>query len=346
MVRSPLIENRSVKDEVSKVACALGEISHVEQLAGDASTRSYYRIFYKHPETALAMVSQHPGSGEESLFLHIQNYLERLNAPVPGIFKHDPERGIVILEDLGDNLLESVISGLEFSETKHFYRIALDTLVLLQRRTSSSELRCSAFELAFDEAKLMWEMEFFVNHFVKGWANKKPGKSSLDVMNTFFRKICLEISAQPRFFTHRDYHSRNLILKDKQFFMIDFQDARMGPVQYDLASLLRDSYVSLPEEMVQDLLLSYIEQADFLSNRDQEHFLRIFDITSTQRNIKALGTFGYQISVRRADRYFSAIPGTGRNILRNILKYPEFKDFVSVIEDCVIEPALSISCIK
>ena len=341
-----MIEKRSVEDEVRKVACALGEISRVEKLVGDASTRSYYRILFEPPETALAMVSQQPGSGEESVFLHIQNYLERLHAPVPGIYKHDPERGIVILEDLGDNLLESVISGLKFSETKHFYCIAIDTLLSLQRRTSASNLRCSAFELAFDETKLMSEMDFFVNHFVDGWAHREPGKSGLATMNNFFRKICVEISSQPRFFTHRDFHSRNLILKEKQFFMIDFQDARLGPVQYDLASLLRDSYVSLPEEMVQDLLLSYIEQADFLSILDHEHFLRIFDITSIQRNIKALGTFGYQISVRGADRYFSAIPGTGRNILRNILKYPEFKDVISVIEDYVIEPALSISWIK
>ncbi len=326
---------------VGNVADNLGDILTIEKLAGDASTRTYYRIFFQDRQTAVAMVSQNPVSNEESLFLHIQGYLENLGLPVPKILAHNPIKGIVILEDLGDNLLESVISHMSNSEIRDVYRLALDTLVNLQRTTSRSQTRCSAFDLAFDENKLMWEMNFFMDQFVLGWANEKPPKSAISEITKFFRQICSELSSEPRFFTHRDYHSRNLILKDNRFFMIDFQDARLGPVQYDLASLLRDSYVSLSEELVEDLLNFYMEQADYLIDHDSEHFRRIFDIMSLQRNIKALGTFGYQVAVRGSLRYLSSIPGTAGAISRNLLKYSEFSDYFQVFEDYVLTPAIS-----
>ncbi|MFH0959228.1 MAG: phosphotransferase [Pseudomonadota bacterium] len=334
-----MIDDSYVKETVGSVACDLGHVSRIEKLAGDASTRTYYRIFFQDGQTAVAMVSENPGSNEESLFLHIQKYLEDLALPVPKIFSHNLTTGIVILEDLGDNLLESVISSMADYEIFGVYRLALDALLNLQRTTSRSQLRCSAFGLAFDENKLMWEMGFFMDHFVRGWANKEIGESAVLEMTRFFRKICSELSDEPRVFTHRDYHSRNLILKNNRFFMIDFQDARLGPVQYDLASLLRDSYVSLSEKLVEELLKYYMEHADYLVNDDSEHFRRIFDLMSIQRNIKALGTFGYQASIRGSLRYLSSIPRTASNISRNLSKYSEFKDYLPVFEDYVLYPA-------
>jgi N-acetylmuramate 1-kinase len=336
-----LIDSRHIVEIVGNVASSLGDILDVEKLAGDASTRTYYRVFFKEGETAVAMVSQHPGSNEESLFLHIQGYLKNLGMPVPGILAHNPRAGIVILEDLGDDLLESVISRTTDSEIRDIYGRAIDTLINLQRTTSESQSRCSAFGLAFDEEKLLWEMEFFMNHFVLGFAKKEPPKSAVSKMKTFFRKICKELSSEPRIFTHRDFHARNLILKDSHIFIIDFQDARLGPAQYDLASLLRDSYVSLSEDLIEDLLKSYLEQADYLLDNDSEHFRRIFDIMSIQRNIKALGTFGYQVTVRGSRRYLSSIPGTARNISMNLSKYAEFHDYFPVLEDYILTPASS-----
>ncbi len=178
---------------VGNVADNLGDILTIEKLAGDASTRTYYRIFFQDRQTAVAMVSQNPVSNEESLFLHIQGYLENLGLPVPKILAHNPIKGIVILEDLGDNLLESVISHMSNSEIRDVYRLALDTLVNLQRTTSRSQTRCSAFDLAFDENKLMWEMNFFMDQFVLGWANEKPPKSAISEITKFFRNICSEL---------------------------------------------------------------------------------------------------------------------------------------------------------
>jgi aminoglycoside/choline kinase family phosphotransferase len=121
---------------------------------------------------------------------------------------------------------------------------------------------------------------------------------------------------------HRDYHSRNLMLREGSLYIIDFQDARMGPDTYDLVSLLRDSYVDLPEETVSDLL------AYFLALKGQtgtEHeFRRRFGLMALQRNLKALGTFGYQAAARRNPIYIQYMPRTLKYVRDTFEKYPRF----------------------
>ena len=120
--------------------------------------------------------------------------------------------------------------------------------------------------------------------------------------------------------------------------MIDFQDARMGPAHYDPASLLRDSYVTLPDHLVSELIGHYAAET---REPSEERFRYVFDVMSLQRNIKALGTFGYQLSTRGTNRYASSIPRTGRYIATNISRYPEFSRYRSCIEDFISGPALS-----
>ena len=335
-------ENRTILDRLIKVAVNFGPLSRFEPLAGDASTRKYFRLIFKDGTSAVAMALPNPGANEESTFLEIQSFLENLLVPVPRIFAHDPTAGIVILEDLGDDLLEIVGRKADAQGLEHLYLLAVDNIILLQKSALAGKSRCSAFDLAFDEPKLMWEMDFFLTHFVKGWAKNTPSSVALAELNSFFRKICQELASEPRLITHRDYHSRNLILNNGRLYMIDFQDARMGPAQYDLASLLRDSYVSLPEDLVEKLIDYYFKNAFYLLNHDYDHFRRIFDIMALQRNIKALGTFGYQASVKGSSRYLSAIPGTAANISYALKRRPEFKSYFSVLEENILSPSLLI----
>ncbi|MGO8880785.1 MAG: aminoglycoside phosphotransferase family protein [Desulfomonilaceae bacterium] len=337
-----MIEDTSLLERISKAATNIGNPVSFNRLAGDASTRTYFRVIFKDTESAIIMATQEPGSNEERTFVEIQRYLENLGAAVPRIFFHDAASGVLILQDLGDDLLETLAIRTDVEELQNLYILAVDTLVHLQKGALRGTSRCGAFDLAFDETKLMQEMNFFVTHFVRGWSAKRPSSVAVEEMNAFFQKICRELSAEPRFLTHRDYHSRNLIIKNGRLYMIDFQDARMGPAQYDLASLLRDSYLSLPEDLVEQLIVHYLENADHLMDRDYKHFRRIFDIMSLQRNIKALGTFGYQVSVRGCPRYLSSIPRTATNISRNLLKYPEFRDYFPALEEHILGPAFSI----
>ena len=129
---------------------------------------------------------------------------------------------------------------------------------------------------------------------------------------------------------HRDYHSRNLMLHGGALHIIDFQDARLGPDTYDMVSLLRDSYVDLPEATVEELVAYFIAlkrpqgtpPADWLA---WEHdYRRRFDVMALQRNLKALGTFGYQTSVRRNSVYIQYIPRTIRHVQQNLAHHARF----------------------
>lgn len=163
------------------------------------------------------------------------------------------------------------------------------------------------FGLRFDVAKLTQELDFFVEHFVLGFrrhALPAPARRALD---DEFRSLASDMAAEPRVLCHRDFHSRNLMLHRNRLHVIDFQDARMGPDTYDLASLLRDAYVELDAAEVNGLLTHYRTVAGL---RDGEALRRRFVRTTVQRALKALGTFGFQIAVRGNSRYRDALPRT------------------------------------
>jgi N-acetylmuramate 1-kinase len=312
----------------------------VEKLAGDASTRVYFRASYPEKGNAVIMLQPHPGRNEEEGFLEIQEFLEALRLPVPRVYAHYGNQGLVILEDLGDNLLESVVERASKSRLKEIYRGAVNLLVSMRRSTSNLGSGCRAFNLAFDEAKLMEEMHFFRTHFIQGLCKIEPSAAASSLLEEFFLTICRTLAAQPRIFTHRDFHSRNLMLHKDRLVMIDFQDARMGPAQYDLASLLRDSYVTLPEELVEEFLTAYMDEVGETEEDSRARFRYIFVVMSLQRNIKALGTFGYQLSVRGNGRYSASIPRTAAYVSHNIGLYQEFAKFRSAVEDLICAPAI------
>ncbi|MBI5248120.1 MAG: phosphotransferase [Desulfomonile tiedjei] len=311
----------------------------IMSLAGDASTRSYFRSFFSDGSTAVIMLQANAGENEEEAFVEVHQFLERLGLPVPGILGHDPAKSVLLLEDLGDDLLETVTARASEKKLFELYSQAVDLLIRIRSLTAGIDSGCKAFGLAFDEEKLMQEMNFFMAHFVGDFCKNKPSSSAAALLDKFFLQICRFLAAEPRIFTHRDFHSRNLVLHKNRLVMIDFQDARMGPAQYDLASLLRDSYVTLPERLV-DRLLDYYAQESM--EKDQGRFRYVFDIMSLQRNIKALGTFGYQAAIRGSSRYLSSIPRTGAYIAKNVGSYTEFAQYTGVLEDYIFGPAIGV----
>lgn len=316
--------------------------TRITKLLGDASTRAYYRAHYADETTAVVMVYPEPGSADERIFLEVQHFLRGLDLPVPEVLERYPAQGLVILEDLGDELLETVVRKRDETFWAPLYREAVGLLLLMRRKTAGLASGCIAFTLAFDEEKLMQEMGFFMTHFVNGFCGSRPSPLAAATLDEFFQRICRILAAEPRILTHRDYHSRNLIVQHQRLRIIDFQDARMGPAQYDLASLLRDSYVTVPEAVVDDLLDHYLRSIKNDTDQSKERFRSIFDLMSLQRNIKALGTFGYQASVRGSTRYLSSIPRTARYVAGNIAKYADLDAYRSVVEDLIVAPALSI----
>lgn len=314
----------------------------VNKLIGDASTRVFFRLTLPSGETSIAMCYPQATIPEAATFVEIQQYLLQLGLPVPAILSFSKESGVILLEDLGDRLLESVGREAESSTRLKFYEEAVDIISRMIIVTRDSPVKIPAHYLAFDFDKLSFEMDFFVKNFVKGLLRTDLSASAEKELRSSLYSICDFLSMEPQFFAHRDYHARNLMIHHEGLVMIDFQDARMGPVQYDLASLLRDSYVTLDENLTQNLLMRFYEDVKSLANESCDRFLHVFDIMCLQRNIKALGTFGYQMNVVGSDRYSSSIFRAVQHIESNLSRNPDLLPNPQLIRDLALDPSKSL----
>lgn len=296
--------------------------ARVMPLTGDASDRRYFRVLPADgPSIVLAV---HAGAIDfASLpFANVATLLQEIPLPVPIVLDHSDELGILALQDLGDVTLQAHLGAATPTEHAALYRQAVALVELLQRR--GSELRSDGYlpyRIAFDVEKLTWELDFFVKHFMEAYRAISLTAAERSALRDEWGSIVGELASEPRVLCHRDYHSRNLMLHDESLYIIDFQDARMGPDTYDLASLLRDSYVDLTDVELDEFI------AYFLALRgtpDDEDFRRRFDLMALQRNLKALGTFGYQTTTRRNPVYIQYIPRTLNYARANLEKYPRF----------------------
>ena len=295
---------------------------HVVPLTGDASDRRYFRVIS--PEGQTTVLAAYPTAFDETLpFLNVTRLLAQMPVPVPGILDEAPDLGLLLLEDLGDVTLQAHL-GLATSEDRgRLYREAVRLIATVQRRGDA--LASSAYlpyGVAFDEAKLGWEMDFFLKHYLFGYRGVSLDEATIDAIRIELRLLVERLAAEPRVLCHRDYHSRNLMLHRQQLYLIDYQDARLGPDTYDLASLLRDSYVDLSDSMVNWLLAYFLA----LTGRPQAEaeFRERFDVMSLQRNLKALGTFGYQTTVKENPVYIQYMPRTLRYVRTNLARYSTF----------------------
>lgn len=279
------------------LAASAGQVRTIEPLRGDASVRRYWRVSTSQGSFILCRDEAFIGADVcHYPFVAVQRLLSGV-VPVPSIIALDAHAGYFLLDDLGDILLEYAVPSMDCEALAKTYRSCIDNLLRIQ--TLRGEGEC--FSLCFDPDKLMFEFEFFIEHAIRGYWKSNISDRDAAALRREFKEIADELH-RPELFVlnHRDYHSRNIIIHRGIPFIIDFQDARMGLPQYDAASLLRDSYIRLPDDI-------YIHLYDYCYEggrgmgvhrlgRDEYDYL--FDLIAFQRNVKAIGTFGYQVSMR------------------------------------------------
>ena len=300
-----------------------GHNPRVVPLTGDASDRRYFRILTPDAPSIVLALHSAPFDFRSLPFVNVANLLARMPVPIPEVLGHADDLGILALQDLGDVTLQAHLGAASPVEHAALYRQAVALIAELQRR--GAELASSEFlpyGIAFDVEKLTWELDFFTKHFLEAYRGVTLPPDQGDALRAEFAVLVRELASEQRVLCHRDYHSRNLMLHEAQLYIIDFQDARLGPDTYDLVSLLRDSYVDLPEQTVNELI------AYFLALRAQtgkeREFRERFDVMALQRNLKALGTFGYQTTARRNPVYIQYIPRTLRYVRDNLAHQPRF----------------------
>ena len=294
----------------------------VVALTGDASDRRYFRV--GGPAVTPQVLAVHAASIEFATlpFVNVARLFEQMPVPIPRILGHSDELGILALEDLGDITLQTHLGDATPSEQASAYRQAVALIDTLQRR--GRELASPDFlpyTLAFDVEKLIWELQFFTTHFLEGARGAALTTTARRGLEREFASIAAELASEPRVLCHRDYHSRNLMMRNGALVMVDFQDARMGPDTYDLVSLLRDSYVDLPESLVDELVAAFHSMR---GGADEGEFRRRFDLMAMQRNLKALGTFGFQASAKRHAAYLQFVPRTLGYVRANLARHVRF----------------------
>jgi aminoglycoside/choline kinase family phosphotransferase len=249
---------------------------------------------------------------------------------VPRILGIAGDLGVLALQDLGDVTLQAHLGFAPPQQHAALYRQAVGLIETLQRR--GRDLASGAYlpyGIAFDVSRLMWELDFFVKHFLEAYRGAAIPTAERDALRQELAVIAAALAAEPRVLCHRDYHSRNLMLHEHILYMIDFQDARLGPDTYDLVSLLRDSYIDLPDGTVDELIAYFLARA---GRTDQEPAFRDrFDLMALQRNLKALGTFGFQTTARGNTVYIQYIPRTLTYVRDNLHRHPRFARLAGIL---------------
>jgi aminoglycoside/choline kinase family phosphotransferase len=333
-------DGTDVRTRIDQFLADAGLLAHapkVVPLTGDASDRQYFRVLL--PDGSSQVLSVHPGALDFARlpFVNVARLFDAMHLPVPQILGHSDALGILALEDLGDVTLQAHLGAASADEHTALYREAISLIAQMQERAREHASEdYLPFGIAFDVAKLTWELDYFTKHFLEAYRGARLTDARRTALAHEYASITEELSSEPRVLCHRDFHSRNLMFHGGRLHIIDFQDARMGPDTYDLVSLLRDSYVDLDSSEVEGLIGWFLAQRG-ASEAGEHDFRRRFDVMALQRNLKALGTFGFQTTSRGNPVYIQYIPRTLAYVRDNLSQYPRFDRLRELLAEYVSE---------
>jgi N-acetylmuramate 1-kinase len=301
----PVISNvfeSSASDRLARFITQQGIASkEVIPLTPDASTRKYYRIGWK-KRTAIAAVYAEPFDPEFHPYLDVTRLFLDCDIPVPEIYEVDGNAGIIVQEDLGDRQLFQVYDEESEEQCDQYKEDAIALIAKIQKATTHAyEVDSIASRLAFDEAKLSWELDFFFEHYFGSLRGETLRHAEVAELKAELNDIAAELAAAPRVLCHRDYHASNLMIDPKKRIrVVDHQDARMGPASYDLVSFLLDRQPcppSLAELRAHRLFFLEERRLLGLSPIDPDDLALEFRLMTIQRCLKATGTFSCQTAV-------------------------------------------------
>ena len=305
-----------------------GDGYSISKILGDASARQYFRLVEESGKSWILAAYPEPFDPQSFTYKQVYDVLRQIGLPVPEIFQLDGSLGIVVQQDLGNETLQKRLVHCPADEKERLLQQAIAHIVAIQSRgTDALQPHYEASQLAFDEPKLRWELQFFERHYL-GSYRKLQGQDRQQ-MGQEFDRLAAALAERPRRLCHRDYHVRNLMCRQGRLYIIDFQDARRGPLSYDLASLLKDS-IDLSAAQTQALIDAYRSLAP--QKLAAQEFAREFHRMCVQRLLKALGTYAYQITLRQNFIYEQYIPGSLRRVLCSLEELDEFPVIRSLVE--------------
>lgn len=288
----------------------------LQPMVGDASFRRYFRLY---TPSGSFVVMDAPPQENTAAFVAIAKALRAMTLQTPEILEANLEQGFLLLTDFGDL---TYLKALTDQNADKLYQAALSTLAHLQECREVPAHSLPVFNNDFMLQEWAWHKEWFLDKLL-GLAPIAHEKA----LDHCFQLLVESAVNQPQVFMHRDYHSANLmVLPDHQVGLLDFQDAFIGPVTYDVVSLLRDCYITWPQERVQQWALSFLQKRQALGamlDVEQQEFLRWFDLMGLERHLKALMTFARKHVRDHHSHYLTYIPATLNYVLTVSQRYPE-----------------------
>ena len=306
-----------------------GENHELVPASSDASFRRYFRI---HTDGTTRVVMDAPPPQEDCQpFVHVANLLHVAGMNAPEVIATDIEDGFLILSDLGTTTYLDVLNE---DNVDRLYGDAIGALAQLQACIEPA----SAGLPSYDAGLLNVELSLFKDWYLQKHLGMTLDAAQEGILATTNKLLVESALAQTQVCVHRDYHSRNLMFTEQHNpGVLDFQDAVIGPVTYDLVSLLRDCYISWPRERVEEWVLNYyqivvesgIVNADHVS---EQQFLRDFDLMGVQRHLKAIGIFARLLHRDGKDGYINDIPRTMAYVKDVAGRYPELSEFATFLD--------------
>lgn len=296
-----------------------------EAVSGDASFRRYFRFIAKnemgYKQLPLIAVDAPPEKEDSQQFIDIALLLGDHNLPAPKIYMASDD-GFYIQQDFGDQLLNNTLTD---NTADLLYDTAMDHIVAMQQLPTSNLS-------PYNSELLQTEMALFTDWYLKNHLNISLSESDKEMLAITYQLLDENAIEQPQVFVHRDYHSRNLMVLDNaNLGIIDFQDAVIGPITYDLVSLLRDCYIDWPQQNIDSWIDKFMGKLP--AQYDHAQFIRWFDLMGIQRHLKAIGIFSRLNYRDNKPSYMNDIPRT-LNYIRTVSeKYPDLKSFHTFVSD-------------
>lgn len=314
-------------------------LSDIRPASADASFRRYFRVTDKNSDNTYIVMDAPPDKEDCAPFIHITHLLHDVQVNAPTILKENKEKGFLLLSDLGD---QPYLNHLQDEHADTLYTDAISALIQMQKINNDLP--------AYDEQRLWDEMALFEHWYLNKHLDvvlDNKQKSDLEKIFTLLIENALE---QPQVFVHRDYHSRNLMVIDNDKLednhnnnpgVIDYQDAVIGPVTYDLVSLFKDCYIEWPRDKVENWLDDYLHRSEHTF--DKKQFIRWFDLMGVQRHLKVLGIFSRLNYRDSKEQYLNDLPLTLKYVVDACKLYDDLEPLHHLLKQLVLyHPAVAV----
>ena len=300
----------------------------ISTASSDASFRKYFRA--KTLKNSFIVMDAPPQNESIEAFLKINKILNSIKVNVPDIYKEDMALGFILMQDFGSDTYLDVLNA---DNQKLLYSDSIESLIKMQKFVKKDLCQSYTQEILFNE------MVLFIDWYLKKYKKIDLTNNENEKLLTCFETISKKVLSQEKFFVHRDYHSRNLMnQKSNNPGILDFQDALVGPVTYDLVSLLKDAYIEWDEEIVLDHAVRYWEKANtnkLITNLEFLTFYKDFECMGIQRHLKILGIFA-RLSIRdNKNQYLENIPLVEKYLMDATERYRDFHQLRNFLDKVI-----------